>query len=156
MPLVAYEAASQSQSGQRDPHNIGNSKEGLRSMTQAHRIVHVDIPAQDPPALSRFYADLFGWQVHPLPTMAYTRFQAPDGVTGGFVELGGPEQHRTGELLVYVDSDDIDGDVRKAIELGAKVVMPKTEIPRTGWFALLEDPAGNRFGLFHRTGYVAE
>lgn len=123
-------------------------------MAQQHPIVHVDIPAQDPPALSRFYADLFGWQVQPLPTMAYTRFQAPDGVTGGFVDLGGPLQHRTGELLVYVGSSDIDGDVQKAVELGGKVVVPKTEIPRTGWFAILEDLAGNRLGLFHRTGYV--
>lgn len=125
-------------------------------MAQQHRIVHVDIPAQDPPALGRFYADLFGWQVQPLPTMAYTRFQAPDGVTGGFVELGGPEQRRVGELLVYVDSNDIDGDAQKAVELGGKVLIGKTEIPRTGWFALLEDPAGNRLGLFQRIGYVKE
>jgi uncharacterized protein len=125
-------------------------------MAQQHPIVHVDIPAQDPPALSRFYADLFGWQVQSLQTLAYTRFQAPGGVTGGFVGLGGPLQHRTGELVVYVGSNDIASDVQKAIELGGKVVVPKTEIPQTGWFAILEDPAGNRLGLFHRTGYVTE
>lgn len=121
-----------------------------------HPIVHVDIPAQDPPATSRFYAELFGWQVQTLPAMAYTRFQAPGGVTGGFVALGGPLAHRTGEVLVYVDSDDIQRDIDYAITLGGKLVVPKTEIPRTGWFAILEDPAGNRIGLFHRTGFVTE
>lgn len=121
-----------------------------------HPIVHIDIPAEDPQALSRFYAGFLGWQVQSLPAMAYTRFQAPNGVTGGFVGLEGPTQPRKGELLVYVGSDDIDGDLRKAEELGGKVAVAKTEIPKTGWFAVLEDPAGNRLGLFHRTGFVRE
>ena len=119
-----------------------------------HPIVHVDIPAPDPPAVSRFYSDLFGWEVHSLPSMRYTRFKAPNGVTGGFVELGGELRHRTGEMLVYVGSDDIDGDLRRAEQLGGKTLVPRTEIPNTGWFAVLEDPAGNRLGLFHRTGFV--
>ncbi len=121
-----------------------------------HPIVHVDIPAQDPQAAGRFYSELFGWELHHLPSMAYIRFESPNDVTGGFVELGGRIQHRTGELLVYVGSDDIDGDLRRAEQLGGKVLIPKTEIPNTGSFAVLEDPAGNRLGLFHRTGYVIE
>lgn len=68
--------------------------------------------------------------------------------------MGGPMQLRTGELLVYVGSDDIDGDLRKAEQLGGKILVPKTEIPNTGWFGVFEDPAGNRLGLFHRTGYM--
>lgn len=121
-----------------------------------HPIAHVDIPAQDPHAVSRFYADLFGWEVQPLPRMEYIRFASPNGVTGGFVGLGGPVQHHVGEMLVYVASEDIDADLRKAEQLGGKVLLAKTEIPRTGWFAVLEDPAGNRLGLFHRTGLVTE
>ncbi len=119
-------------------------------------IVHVDIAAGDPRAASHFYADLFGWQVQPLPTMNYVRFESPNGVTGGFVEPGGTVQHRVGEMLVYVASDDIDADLRRAEQLGGKTLIAKTEIPRTGWFAMLEDPAGNRLGLFHRTGKVSE
>jgi uncharacterized protein len=121
-----------------------------------HKIVHVDIPAQDPQAASRFYAEFFGWQMHPLPSMEYIRFQAPNGMTGGFVGLGGSMQHKVGELLVYMESEDIDGDLQKAEQLGGKVIIPKTEIPNTGSFGVLEDPAGNRIGLFHRTGLVTE
>jgi uncharacterized protein len=121
---------------------------------KAYPIVHVDIPAEDPQAASRFYADFFGWQVQPLPTMAYIRFQTPNGLTGGFVGPGGEQQLRAGELLLYVGSDDIDGDLKKAEALGGKILMPKTEIPKTGWYGMFEDPAGNRVGLFHRTGYV--
>ncbi len=119
-----------------------------------HTIVHVEIPAQDPQGTSRFYSELFGWQLHPIPAMNYIRFQTANGLTGGFVGVGGPEQHRTGELLVYFESDDIDGDLQKAEQLGGKILVPKTEIPNTGWFGVFQDPAGNRLGLFKRTGLV--
>lgn len=118
-------------------------------------IVHVDIPAQDPQAAGRFYSELFGWQVQPLPGMQYVRFQSPHHATGGFVGLGGPVQHQAGELLVYVGSDDIDGDLRKAEQLGGKTLIPKTVIPNTGWLGVFQDPAGNRVGLFHRTGFIS-
>ncbi len=120
-----------------------------------HPIVHVEIAAPDPQAVSRFYAGLFGWSTQPIPGMNYIRFQSADGQTGGFVEPGGPLHHQTGELLVYVGSDDIEGDLRKAEQLGGKVLVPKTEIPRTGWFGIFQDPAGNRLGLFQRTGFIA-
>jgi uncharacterized protein len=121
-----------------------------------HPIVHVEIPAQDPQVSSRFYAELFGWPMQPLPAMRYVRFQPADDQTGGFVEEGGPMQHHVGELLVYVATDDIDGDLMKAEQLGGKVLVPKTEIPNTGSFAIFQDPAGNRLGLFTRTGYVTQ
>ncbi len=119
-----------------------------------HPIVHVDIPGEDPEATGRFYADLFGWQVQALPAMRYTRFESPNGVTGGFVEPGGPLQHQVRELLVYVGSEDIDADLARAETLGGKVLVAETQIPNTGSFAIIEDPAGNRIGLFHRTGFV--
>ena len=119
-----------------------------------HPIVHVDIPAEDPQALSQFYADLFGWQIQPIPQMQYTRFQAPNGITGGFMAPGGDAANRVGEMLVYVHSADIAADLARAEALGGRVLIPETPIPRTGAFAVLADPAGNRLGLFHRTGFV--
>jgi predicted enzyme related to lactoylglutathione lyase len=119
-----------------------------------HSIVHVEIAAQDPQAVSRFYSELFGWQLQSIPSLRYIRFQSAGGQTGGFVEPGGPLQHQPGELLVYVGSDDIAADLGKAEQLGGKILVPKTEIPNTGWFGIFQDPAGNRLGLFQRTGYV--
>jgi uncharacterized protein len=119
-----------------------------------HSIVHVEIAAQDPQVVSRFYSELFGWQLQPIPGMGYIRFQSASGQTGGFIEPGGLLKHQLGELLVYVGSDDIDGDLKKAEQLGGKILVQKTQIPNTGWFGIFQDPAGNRIGLFQRTGYV--
>jgi len=30
------------------------------------------------------------------------------------------------------------------------VIIPRTELPNTGWMAVFEDPSGNRLGLFER------
>lgn len=119
-----------------------------------HPIVHLEIASNDPQAVSAFYSSLFGWQLQPIPAMSYVRFQSADGTTGGFVGEGGPLGHHAGEVLVYLGSQDVDADLRRVAELGGKVLVPKTEIPNTGWFAIFEDPAGNRLGLFTRTGFV--
>ena len=55
-------------------------------------------------------------------------------------------------VVPYVHSHDIDADLKKAESLGAKVQVPKTEIPMTGWFALFADPSGNTIGLYTRLG----
>ena len=40
-------------------------------------------------------------------------------------------------------------EIEKKIEsLGGQTLLPKTEIPNIGWFALFADPTGNRVGLF--------
>jgi predicted enzyme related to lactoylglutathione lyase len=119
----------------------------------AHPIVHVEFPASDPKAASAFYADLFGWQIQTDPNFAdYPMFQAEGGPGGGFVktgtEAGGGLAYQAGEPLLYVASEDIDADLRKAESLGGTTVVPKTEIPQVGWFGVFKDPTGNKVGLF--------
>ncbi len=116
-----------------------------------HPIVHVEIPATDPAAASKFYADLFDWNIQVDPTFNYHMFQANPG-PGGFVQVGSDPSYKIGEVLIYVGTDDIDATLAKAESLGGKTLLPKTEIPNTGWFAFLADPAGNRIGLFKGMG----
>jgi len=53
-----------------------------------HPIVHIDIPAQDPAAAGKFYADLFGWTIQVDPSSDYHMFQPEPGPGGGFVRVG--------------------------------------------------------------------
>jgi predicted enzyme related to lactoylglutathione lyase len=122
----------------------------------AHPIVHVEFPASDPKAASKFYADLFGWKIQTDPSFAdYPMFQAEGGPGGGFVktgtDAGGGLSYQVGEPLLYVASEDIDADLRKAESLGGTTVVPKTEIPQVGWFGVFKDPTGNKVGLFTST-----
>ena len=55
-----------------------------------------------------------------------------------------------GDVLVYFVTDDLEGDVKKATSIGATLITPKTKIQVEGWgyFAIIEDPVGNRIGLY--------
>lgn len=116
----------------------------------ANPIVHVDIPASDPAAAAKFYADLFGWSTEVDEKSNYWMFRGDGGPGGGFVGLD--ENTRPGNVLIYVGTDDIDATLNRAESLGGKAVMPRTEIPQVGWFAIMTDPTGNRVGLFTATG----
>ena len=115
-----------------------------------HPIVHIEIPANDTKGASQFYAEVFGWKIQHAPEFDYYMFQAEGGPGGGFVNTG--EQmgmnYKAGELLVYIGTDDIDATLATIAKHGGKTLLPKTEIPQTGWFAFFADPAGNRVALY--------
>ncbi len=109
-------------------------------------IVHIEIPTKDAAISGKFYADLFGWKIETFAEMNYTMFEPSEGPGGGFSEVS--DENLIGKVLIYVDSADIDADLKKAEELGGKIIMPKSEIPETGWFGIFEDPTGNHIALY--------
>lgn len=111
-----------------------------------HPIVHIEFSAKDHVAAAKFYSDLFGWKTESIPQMNYATFAAEGGPGGGFAPVG--ETNPAGSTVVYVDSEDIEGDLAKAVKLGAKALVHKTEIPGMGWFGLFTDPTGNLVGLY--------
>lgn len=112
-----------------------------------HKIVHVEFSAKDAKAAGNFYSTLFGWKTEYLEEAKYTIFDSgDDGVGGGLPELG--ELTKAGDVMVFVSTDDIDASLAKAESLGGKIMVPKTEIPMTGWFGRFSDPTGNIIGLY--------
>lgn len=53
--------------------------------------------------------------------------------------------------LVYFDTSHLDGGLdaalNRALESGAKPIVPKTDIGEHGFIAVIEDPEGNAIGL---------
>lgn len=111
-----------------------------------HNIVHIEIPSRNHEEAGKFYGELFGWKMTPVPEMNYMLWEPAEGPGGGFNPLG--ETVKVGEVLIYVDSDDIEADLKKAESLGAKVVAPKMEIQGIGWFGIFEDLTGNKIALY--------
>lgn len=112
-----------------------------------HPIVHIEFSASDLPAAAKFYSDLFGWKTEHMPEMNYSTFEAPPGAGGGLAPVDG-KMYNAGDVIVYVQTDDIEATLAKAESLGASTVQPTTEIPGFGWFGLFRDPTGNRIGLY--------
>ena len=109
-------------------------------------VVHVEIPAANVEAAGSFYHEMFGWKLQHVPEMNYTMWEAADGTGGGFPEVSA--DNPVGQVLVYIDSDDIEADLKKVVQLGGKVLHEKVEIPQTGWFGIFQDPTGNVLALY--------
>jgi predicted enzyme related to lactoylglutathione lyase len=110
-------------------------------------IVHIEIPAVNVDGAGKFYQDLFGWKIQPMPEMNYTMWEAGEGDEyGGFPQVS--EENPAGQVLVYIASDDIEADLKKVEKLGGKVLHKKTEIPGTGWFGVFQDPTGNVLAVY--------
>ncbi|OGO71000.1 MAG: hypothetical protein A2Z37_14470 [Chloroflexi bacterium RBG_19FT_COMBO_62_14] len=112
-----------------------------------HPIVHIEFAAADLQAAAKYFTDLFGWKTEHIPGMNYVTYEAPPGPGGGLSPVDG-EMFKPGDVIVYVQTDDIAATLTKAEALGGSTVQPKTDIPGFGWFGLFRDPTGNRIGLY--------
>ncbi|MGH8337904.1 MAG: VOC family protein, partial [Gammaproteobacteria bacterium] len=116
-----------------------------------NRIVHFEIPADQPEALTGFYGSLFGWKFqkapHPGPEywLCHTGSGEP-GINGAVMQRQDAKQ----PWMNYVDVASIDRTIEEAVKLGAHVAMPKTPVPGVGAVAAITDPQGNLCGLFER------
>lgn len=109
-------------------------------------VVHVEIPAANVAAAASFYEALFGWKIQHAPEFNYTMWADGSGYGGGFNEVS--DTSPVGQVLVYIDSDDIEADLKKVVSLGGSVIQPKMEIPGTGWFGIFKDPTGNVLAVY--------
>lgn len=109
-------------------------------------VVHFEIGCPDRDESREFYAALFGWKSQEYGPHSY-RFDtgSPRGIQG-FTTALGHEPHRY--VMVYVEVEDVADHLAKAEALGGKTLISETEVPGQGWFAWLEDPAGNPIGLW--------
>jgi predicted enzyme related to lactoylglutathione lyase len=121
-----------------------------------NRIVHFEIPANQPEALTRFYSQLFGWkfQKAPMPGPEYwladTGSNGP-GINGAIMQRMNPHQ----PWMNYVDVTSIDATIENAAKLGGMVALPKTPVPGLGAYAAIIDPQGNICGLWEQAATAA-
>jgi len=114
----------------------------------SNRIMWLEIASTDIPSSAKFYKDLFGWPIVRDEEMDYTMTGFQDGSTGaGFSPVNEEQGVAPGSVLVYVDVQDVDQIIARAKELGAPILLDKTEIPTVGWMAIFGDPGGNRIGV---------
>jgi uncharacterized protein len=113
----------------------------------ANPFVHVELHTNDLAKAKSFYSRLFDWKLEdmPMPGGSYTMIGVGEGTGGGMLTAEKGEPPR---WLAYVGVSDVAASVRKARELGARVVADKTEIGEFGWMSILTDPTGATFALW--------
>lgn len=105
-------------------------------------VVHFDLNGTDGKQLAEFYGELFGWHVQEVPHANYWLIDthAGTGINGGIMSQGEPF------IGLYAEGPDIQALLDKAESLGAKTLLPVTEIPNMVTYAMFADPQGNRVG----------
>jgi len=112
------------------------------------RIIHFELPADDPERAAEFYKNVFGWQFQKWegPQEYWLITTGPKdqpGINGGLMR----RQYPGAGTCNTVDVASVDGAVTTIAKHGGKNVVPKMAIPGVGYLAYCSDPEGNVFGL---------
>ena len=92
----------------------------------AFKVVHFDMNGADGETLATFYAELFGWKVEPVPQLPYWTVdtRGGDGINGGIGHT--PDAGTWGTF--YVQTDDPQALLDRALELGGTLMIPVMEM----------------------------
>jgi len=115
------------------------------------RFVWHELATTDTKAAAAFYTKVMGWKTQAWEQdPSYVMWLTADGPVGGLMVLpaeakamGAPPH-----WMPYIGVPDIEVTSWDADRLGARVLVPVTQIPTMGRFAVLQDPQGAVFAIY--------
>jgi len=105
-------------------------------------VVHFEVTGKDGKKLQDFYKGMFDWGIDVDPNGYGMVGTGEGGGIGGGITSG----DRPG-VTFYVDVDDCQKYLDKAVSMGGKIVMPPADYGGMVTFALFSDPEGNVVGV---------
>ena len=117
-------------------------------MIKIPRIVHFEIPAEDPERAKKFYEKVFGWKIEkwegPVDYWLITTGEEDEpGINGAIMKKEDPN------MYVYntIEVPSFDEFKKKIEKNGGKMLTEKMAISGIGYFAYFKDPEGNQLGI---------
>jgi hypothetical protein len=120
---------------------------------QPRPFVWFELMSNHPAASAAFYGRIAGWNTKDsgMPGMSYTFLSVGETTIGGI--LGLTDEMRAGGArpcwVGYVGVDDVDADAARITSLGGRVLNAPADIPGVGRWAMVTDPYGAPFVIFH-------
>jgi uncharacterized protein len=100
----------------------------------------VEIGTADASKTGPFFAQLLGWQFHPLGAQSEGWYQTAS------IKLGMHGNDPSPGFLLFFGVPDLEAAITKVVSLGGKAEIP-TEEPGFGRFCFCTDPSGLKFGI---------
>jgi uncharacterized protein len=94
-----------------------------------------------------FYKAAFGLDSEPFEGMDYFVFSVDGRGVGGLMSMEDMPQDVPPHWLTYFGVEDTDAAVKQVGELGGSTMVPPTDIPNVGRFAVVSDPQGGTFAV---------
>ena len=127
------------------------------------RVIHFEIHAEAPEKMAEFYKQMFGWEIKEwempgvkLENRFWSVLTAPidskePGINGGMVVRKGDKpkgEEAVSAFICTIGVSSVDESLKKAMELGGSVALPKMPVAGMAWLAYCKDIEGNIFGIF--------
>ena len=116
-------------------------------MTKRQRVgafSHVELISKDIGRSVKFYEKVFGWKFDDAGP-GYMFVSPPARPTGA---VRTPQDGESPGALSYIEVEDVTRTLEDAEAAGAKVIVPRTEIPKMGHYAVLRVPGDVPQGIF--------
>jgi predicted enzyme related to lactoylglutathione lyase len=103
-----------------------------------------ELMTTDIAAAKEFYSALLGWSITETPVgdTSYHLISIGGREIGGMMAIPPRAAGAFPSWGAYVAVDDVDAIAQKAQELGARTIVPLTDIPDVGRFYTFQDPQG--------------
>jgi uncharacterized protein len=113
------------------------------------QFVWYELTTPDVDAAKKFYPAITGWGTQAFDK-DYTMWTNAGAPFAGIFRLDDRmrQQGVPPNWMPYVETRNVDETAKLAASLGGKVMVPPTDIPGTGRFAVLTDPQGAAFGIY--------
>ena len=117
-------------------------------------VVHFEVPFDDKERATKFYSEVFGWQMNDMPEMKYTiartgecdednMLKEKGMINGGLMERSVAENP-----VIVIKVASVDAVIEKIKSAGGAEVKPKVEIGGMGYYAYVKDSEGNVIGVW--------
>jgi predicted enzyme related to lactoylglutathione lyase/effector-binding domain-containing protein len=109
------------------------------------RVIHFEIPADDPARAVAFYADALGWKIEQWEDVDYWLCSTGTGagIDGAIYKRSNPRD----VIKITAAVADFDAAEKALKAAGGKIVAPKVPVPGVGWLAYVVDTEGNELGI---------
>jgi uncharacterized protein len=123
-------------------------------MSTQHHIGWFELYVNDFEKSKDFYTELFGWEFNLSQSLdaPYWNIFTGEGSIGGGLMKKAVLEHSGQSVVLYVETDNVEATLNKAVSLGGNIVIPKTLInENAGYFALFNDIDENVIGLWGKS-----
>ena len=122
---------------------------GVGVINEPGALCWAELDTTDTESAKKFYTGLFGWGTKDSPE--YTEWLRGGTSIGGMMKIPKEWGPVSPNWLVYFCVADCDAAAKKAVELGGGMIVPPSDIPGTGRFAVLHDQQAAVFAIYKPT-----
>ncbi len=109
---------------------------------------HVEYASKNPEATRKFLEKVLGFHFDVMEAMGGYGMRNDKVARGSGTGVRGLEKGEMPVTIAYLTVANLEESLKTAQKEGARVILPKTEIPQMGWHAVIHAPGDVPIGLF--------